>query len=691
MTQASRCAVLLSLFLLCERVVHSFAPIAIISTSTITNAKSALLATKTTTRLFSGMMGGGNSGYGNSGYGNNMNNNQRREEIVAFQVTTVFDQEELLARERDQPMFTSAVRRDIYRILKSPYNPSLGGEDNGRQIFGSVLLAKSSDGAGPNAAWDTFAFAAKGANPSGFTILDDEQMLEAISSIGKITPVALAITQAFEAYLAQLVQLYWAEPEASQLSIEFLVAFGNEMTPRLDINNRIRSTRLVPQEIEILCQQPFANFVDNESLETFQGETMRGMNMDAIRSAPPPEIIPLAGNYGNSDLGMNTRPNTGPAYNPSTNNNNGNINNGNTYGGNNGYNRNPYGSNDPYGQPPPPQQQPPLQNSPYGVPPPPPQQQQPRQNSPYGVPPPPPQQQQPLKNGPYGVPPPQQQQPRQNSPYGVPPPPPQQQQPRQNPPPMQQPGPYSNPNNNNMDFNNRPNDPNGYNNNPPPPSGGRSYGSRGNTYSGSTDDSRNVGRNNNGQVYGNNMPDQGRPLQGNTDGYNYNSNTNNDGFRSNSKLRGYDNRNPNGNDMMNNNGPPYGNGPNNGPNNGSYGNPNDNNSGARYANNSPYANNNNNNNNNQSPPYGDNRGPPPPPPGPPQSAPPNNFGNNMNLNGGTNNNNNNGNNRGGGLNSYGNGLYEDVRRGSKRDNALWDDNPRGNNNNAGDKGWYENF
>ena len=298
-------------------------------------------------------------------------------------------------------MFTSAVRRDIYRILKSPYNPSLGGEDS-RQMFGTVLLAKSSDNNGPNAAWDTFAFAGKGANPSGFTILDDEQMLEAISSIGKITPVALAITQAFEAYLAQLVQLYWAEPEASQLSIEFLVAFGNELTPRLDINNRIRSTRLAPQEIEILSRQPFANFVDNESLETFQGETMRGMNMDAIRSAPPPEIIPLAGNYGNSDLGMNTRPNTGPAY---------NGNSGNTYG-NNGYNSNTYGTNDPYRQPPPPQQ-----SSAYG-----------------GSQPPPP-------NTPFSGSQPSLQQQPQN-------------------PPVPQPG-YSG-QNNNMDFN-RPNDNNGYN------------------------------------------------------------------------------------------------------------------------------------------------------------------------------------------------------------------------------------
>jgi hypothetical protein len=342
------------------------------------------------------------------------------------------------------------------------------------------------------------------------------------------------------------------------------------------------------------------------------------MNMDAIRSAPPPEIIPLAGNYGNSDLGMNTRPNTGPAY---------NGNSGNTYG-NNGYNSNTYGTNDPYRQPPPP---PPQQSSAYG-----------------GSQPPPP-------NTPFSGSQPSLQQQPQN-------------------PPVPQPG-YSG-QNNNMDFN-RPNDNNGYN-----PNGSRSYG-RGSNYSGSTNDSRNVGRNNNGQVYGN-MPDQGRPLQGNADGYNYNSN--NDGIRSNSKFRGYDNSNPNGNDMNNGGNNAYG----NDPNNGSYGNPNNSNNNVRYANNSPYANN-HNNSNNQSP-YVDNRGPPPGPPPPPQSAPPNNYGDNMNFNGGTvgNNNNNNGNNRAGDVNRYGNGLYENARRGSKRDNALWDDSPR-RDNNTGDKGWYENF
>eukprot|EP00980_Cylindrotheca_fusiformis_P014708 scaffold4004_cov105-Cylindrotheca_fusiformis.AAC.7 len=216
-------------------------------------------------------------------------------------------------------MFTPAVRRDIYRILRHPTNPGADGAapsstSNG-QMFESMLLAKSSsEGGGVDAAWDSFAFCRRQANaPAGYTVLDDEQMLEAISSIGKITPVALAVTQAFEAYLAQLVQNYWGEREASVLSVDFLVAFGNEMTQRLDVNHRIRSTRLSPHEIQILSEQPFCNFVDRESLEAFQGQGddddiwQPGMNQQQHPT------IPLAGNYGNSNLGVNSRASYGPA------------------------------------------------------------------------------------------------------------------------------------------------------------------------------------------------------------------------------------------------------------------------------------------------------------------------------------------------------------------------------------------
>ena len=214
---------------------------------------------------------------------------KRPQDIIAFEVTTIFETEELQARERDQPMFTPAVRRDIYRILRNPRDPGEGTPQMTNNMFDSVLLAKSVSSTN-GGAWDSFAFAGPGANPRGYTILDDEQMLEAISSIGKITPVALAVTQAFEAYLSQLV-MTWGEREASYLSVEFLVAFGNEMTRRLDVNNRIRSMQLTPREVDVLKQQPFSNFVDAEALDTYQSGNRRIREDDRT-------MVPLASDYG---------------------------------------------------------------------------------------------------------------------------------------------------------------------------------------------------------------------------------------------------------------------------------------------------------------------------------------------------------------------------------------------------------
>ena len=216
----------------------------------------------------------------------------RPQDIIAFEVTTIFDTEELQARERDQPMFTPAVRRDIYRILRNPRDPQDGTPQMTNNMFDSVLLAKSVSSSN-GGAWDSFAFAGPGANPRGYTVLDDEQMLEAISSIGRITPVALAVTQAFEAYLSQLV-MTWGEREAACLSVEFLVAFGNEMTRRLDVNNRVRSTQLTAREIDVLKQQPFSNFVDAEALETYQSGN-RGISREEQL------VVPLASDYSNLD------------------------------------------------------------------------------------------------------------------------------------------------------------------------------------------------------------------------------------------------------------------------------------------------------------------------------------------------------------------------------------------------------
>ena len=57
---------------------------------------------------------------------------------------------------------------------------------------------------------------------------------------------------------------------AARLSVEFTVAFGSELTARLDINHRIRSTRLEPEQLATLRALPYAPFVDQNALQMFQ-------------------------------------------------------------------------------------------------------------------------------------------------------------------------------------------------------------------------------------------------------------------------------------------------------------------------------------------------------------------------------------------------------------------------------------
>ena len=59
--------------------------------------------------------------------------------------------------------------------------------------------------------------------------MQDEHVLDAICNIGKNNPEALTVIKSFEAYLVQKVMI-WGDSEASSLSVEFLIAFRNEMT-----------------------------------------------------------------------------------------------------------------------------------------------------------------------------------------------------------------------------------------------------------------------------------------------------------------------------------------------------------------------------------------------------------------------------------------------------------------------------
>jgi hypothetical protein len=199
-------------------------------------------------------------------------------EIVEVTVRTQFDAEEMKGREQDLLMFSSAVRRDIYAILRNPNNILFGASipvEEKSSVFGAVLLAKKSSGG----EWDTFAFAdrhafekMKSSSKTNYIAFNEDEMVEAISHIGMINPVALAVTEAFEAYLSQLVK-EWGDREVACLSIEFLVAFGRELSVRLDANNRLRSTELSKEEMLILATEPFASCVHAEVMRLFQSRT----------------------------------------------------------------------------------------------------------------------------------------------------------------------------------------------------------------------------------------------------------------------------------------------------------------------------------------------------------------------------------------------------------------------------------
>jgi hypothetical protein len=214
----------------------------------------------------------------------------KQKEIIACDVTEP-TAEEMALRQKDEPMFTAAVRRDLYNVLRNPYQPHQGApaplswwgnEDSdsaeGGSRFGAVLLAKKSEKADADVSsrdWDSYAFTDRLAFDHrqsewrDYTVLDDTQVLDAIARMGQATPDANAISKAFEAWLEQMA-ISWGDLEVSGLSVDFLIAFGNELTGRLGVSHRILSSALSDDDIKVLLEPPFVNYVRPELLEQFQ-------------------------------------------------------------------------------------------------------------------------------------------------------------------------------------------------------------------------------------------------------------------------------------------------------------------------------------------------------------------------------------------------------------------------------------
>ena len=171
-------------------------------------------------------------------------------------------------RSAQTPLFSPAVRRDLYAIVLNPSAPGAPAADPSG--YGVAFIGKPSVLGG---ALDTLAYVDRAALPallSEWTLFEDSVLLESLQQIGLTTAPALATTLAFEQYLAATARAAWTTDTVQRLSCEFLVAFAVEMTPRLDINHRVRSCKLSAADVATLSTAPFASFVDQGMLRTFQ-------------------------------------------------------------------------------------------------------------------------------------------------------------------------------------------------------------------------------------------------------------------------------------------------------------------------------------------------------------------------------------------------------------------------------------
>jgi len=174
-------------------------------------------------------------------------------------------------REREKVLFTPAVRRAIYNVFLNPHRPGAPNATpsaaasaaiaRGRVPFEVCVRARSSQ---------PFVFQTLADDGVVLDVDDSVALLDTIKHIGDPTPDGVALAEAFEAWLAERAR-GWTTADVAELPVEFLIAFGRELTPRLDIGHRIRSTKLSEDELATLSQPPFCHYVDATLLASFQG------------------------------------------------------------------------------------------------------------------------------------------------------------------------------------------------------------------------------------------------------------------------------------------------------------------------------------------------------------------------------------------------------------------------------------
>lgn len=224
--------------------------------------------------------------------------------IQGISVNVSPEPKEIDERRAQAALFTGAVLRDAYLFLLNPAAPmaapGLTSQPHSQQAshLGAALLGKESAVGGP---LDTFAFVDRAGLPAtlpdGWRLLDDATTLSALDHLGEPEPLPLAATRAFEQYLAHKAT-NWSDAQVSHLSVEFLVAFGRELTPRLDLLHRVRSVALTDQELATLSTPPFRACVDQDVLRRYQqrfvSSPLSAATLLAMKPGPPSIIDALA-------------------------------------------------------------------------------------------------------------------------------------------------------------------------------------------------------------------------------------------------------------------------------------------------------------------------------------------------------------------------------------------------------------
>lgn len=196
---------------------------------------------------------------------------------------------EISERQYQEPMFASgAALRDCYKFMVNPNAPGIAPPAGSKQHLGAALLGRATP---PSTIINSFAFVDRSSLPAeplpdGWKLLDDATLLSAVDHIGKSEPLPLAATQAFESFLARKA-LSWGDAEVAALSVEFLTAFGRELTPRLDVHHRIRSRLLSQEELATLTSPAFSQALDHSLLHRYQPALTHPSTTSSSSSSAP--------------------------------------------------------------------------------------------------------------------------------------------------------------------------------------------------------------------------------------------------------------------------------------------------------------------------------------------------------------------------------------------------------------------